>query len=242
MRRAEERTGGRAGVSAPEAIVALLLGLLVVHMGLSTLARLRTTQLRLASRTDGLVAMRAAPHILRRELRDAVPGDDWSQDGDSLSLRAFRGTALVCPYAGPADELTVTFRGDRRPDPTKDSVVLLDGVGGRVVRALTAVTSGSGSGCMAADSAAPLETWRLDAAVPPASVVARLFERGSYHLSAAALRYRRGASGRQPLTPEVWSDSTGWRSGGGRLGLEALPRDPSSGGLWSTFLTWSARP
>jgi hypothetical protein len=37
---------------------------------------------------------------------------------------------------------------------------------------------------------------------PTDPVLGRIFEGGSYHFSGGALRYRRGAGGRQPLTPE----------------------------------------
>lgn len=226
----------RMGASAPEAIVALLLGLFLVHMGLSTLARLRTVQTNLAARTDGLVAMRVGRHVLRRELRHGRPGEDWSASDDSLVLRAFRGTALVCPHDTATVELTVAYGGDRRPDTSKDSILLIDAQGRRDVRALAAVTSATGP--CAPTSSEELETWRFDAPVPPGAVVARLFERGSYHLNSSALRYRRGASGRQPLTPEVWSNETGWVRSGGRFGLEAYTRDPSMGRPWSAFLAW----
>ena len=226
----------RAGISAPEAIVALLLGLVVVHLGLTTLAHLRTVQIRLATRADGLVAMRVARHLLRRELRYGRPGEDWSAYDDSLSLRDFRGTALVCPHGTTTVELTVSFQGDRRPDPSKDSVLLIDAEGRREVRALAAVAAAAGP--CGSTAAADLDTWQLDAVVPAGSVVARLFERGSYHLNSSALRYRRGASGRQPLTPEVWSSATGWTRSGGRLGLEVQHRDASAGQSWSAFLAW----
>jgi hypothetical protein len=229
-------SGARAGISAPEAIVALLLGLFVVHLGFSTLARLRTSQARLSARSDGLVAMRIARHVLRRELLHGWPGADWWVDDDSISLRAFRGTALVCAYDADTDEITVAYGGDRRPDPAKDSVILIDALGRRQVRALVAVTS-SPSPC-GGPAPSSLEAWRLDEVVARGSVVARLFERGSYHLNGSALRYRRGASGRQPLTPEVWSSGTLWERSGGRLALAARPRDPSIGQPWSAFLAW----
>lgn len=226
----------RLGASAAEAIVALLLGLFVVHLGLSTMARFRAVQAGLAERTDGLVAMRVGRHLLRSELSHGRPGRDWSVSDDSLVLRAFRGTALVCPYDTASVELTVAYGGDRRPDPSKDSVLLVDALGGREVRALVAVTSAADP-CSAADPVAQ-RTWRFDASVPVGTVLARLFERGSYHLNASALRYRRGASGRQPLTPEIWSSETRWVRSGGRLVLEAHNRDPRAGQAWSLFLSW----
>jgi hypothetical protein len=68
-------------------------------------------------------------------------------------------------------------------------------------------------------------------------VLARLFERGSYHLTGSALRYRRGGSGRQPLTPEIWSSSTSWDVALERLGVEIVPAD-GAGEPWSGFLAW----
>jgi hypothetical protein len=84
-----------------------------------------------------------------------------------------------------------------------------------------------------------VETWRLDAPADPHAVVARLFEKGSYHLALAALRYRRGASGRQPLTPEVWSAATRWEVTAGRLVIDAVPADATAGAGWSAFLAWA---
>lgn len=216
--------------------MALLLGLFIVHLALSTLARLRETEVRLAARADGLVAMRVADHVLRRELRHATFGRDWAVDADSLALRAFRGTALVCPYESATSELTVSYDGDRRPDPAKDSVLLLTALGGVEVRAL--VGSAAASLPCGSVSAEALRMWTLDSPTGPGIVVARLFERGSYHLALSALRYRRGSSGRQPLTPEVWAEGTAWSASGGRLGLEVLPESTDVGAPWSTFLAW----
>lgn len=234
------RSGAGAGISAPEAIVALLLGLFVIHLGVTTLAQLRASEARLAARSDGLTAMRVAGHVLRRELRRGRPGRDWVVDDDSLRLRAFRGTAIVCACDSATAQITVSYRGDRRPDPSKDSVLLLGPTGSVEVRALVG-TGGSATDCGPAP-ATELESWTLDAPVEPGAVVARLFERGSYHVALSALRYRRGASGRQPLTPEVWGDSSTWSLNGARLGLEVRPLDPDVGLPWAAFLSWTASP
>ncbi len=222
------------GASLPEAIVALLLGLLVLQLALGTLARFRTAQADLAARTDALVALRLGRHVLRRELRHGLPGRDWIADSDSLTLRAFRGTGLVCHSDSAAAELVVSYRGDRAPDPSKDSVVLVTQEGRSVVRALRG-TGASATPCPG--WLAGRETrWRLDVAAPAGTVLARPFERGSYHLADAALRYRRGASGRQPLTPEVWSDSTGWDVTTERLGVGLVPS--VAGAPWHGFVAW----
>ena len=41
----------------------------------------------------------------------------------------------------------------------------------------------------------------LDRTLPRSPVLMRAFERGEYHAVRGALRYRRGAGGRQPITP-----------------------------------------
>jgi hypothetical protein len=209
-----------------EAVVALLVGLLVVQLGLSTLARLRAAQRELAARTDELVALRVGRHVLRRELRYGVPDRDWMAAGDSLSLRAFRGTALVCASDSLAAEIVVAYVGDRAPDPSKDSLLLVTEEGVAHVYALAGV--GAPSAPCAGPRGATAMRWRLDRAAPPAAAVARLFERGSYHLGDAALRYRRGASGRQPLTPDVWSAGSGWDVSDGRLGMHVVPSRPGA--------------
>jgi Tfp pilus assembly protein PilV len=223
----------RAGVSVLEVLIALLIGLFVLQLGLETLARLRSAQAALSARADALVALRVGSHVLRRELRHGLAGRDWAASGDSLALRAFRATAVVCASDSAAAELTVRYRGDRAPDPSKDSVLVTTPEGVTTVHALVGVGAAS-SACAAPGVGARL---RLDRGAPSGAVLARVFERGSYHLSDAALRYRRGASGRQPLTPEVWTSATAWDLSGDRLGVEVVPS--SRGGVaWSGFLAW----
>lgn len=229
---------GRAGTSVVEALVAALLGLFLVHLGLQTLGRVRSAEAGLMTRTDALVALRVSRHVLRTELRRERARRDWSVDADSLSLRAFRGAALVCSTDSAAAEVVVSYRGDRAPDPAKDSVLLIGSRGEQSLREL--VGTRVGSGCDTGDGGA-VWRWRLDAPAPPGAIFARLFERGSYHLSGHALRYRRGASGRQPLTAEVWSNSAAWAPSGARLGIELIPRDPNAGRPWHGFLAWDAR-
>lgn len=222
----------RSGASLVEALVAALLGLFLLSLGFRTLARVRSEESGLVARRDALVALRVSRHVLRTELGRSRAQLDWSVDADSLSLRAFRGTALVCSIDTAAAELVVSYRGERAPDPAKDSVLLVVRGGGVAVRALVGVAAASGCGGTA-------ETWRLSAPVPPMALLARVFERGSYHLSGHALRYRRGKSGRQPLTAEVWSTSSGWVAGGDRVGVDLVPRSAEAGPPWSGFLAWA---
>ena len=235
------RVGALRGASVSEMVVALLAGLLVVHLALGTLERFRSAQVRLARRTDALVALRVSRHLLRAELRVGLPGRDWRLADDSLGLRAFRGTALVCPTRPSPDELLVRYAGMRAPDPTKDSLLLVTGRGEVEVRALAGVAA-TADPCAAAGPGT-VGRWRLDREPPADVVLARLFERGSYHLSGSALRYRRGLSGRQPLTPEVWTlPETAWTRTYEAIGVRLVPGDAGAGAAWSGFLAWTDRP
>ena len=228
------------GLSLPEILIALLLGLLVVHLGLDSLGRFEAARGRMADRTDALVALRVSRLVLRREMRRGVGGADWMLEGDSLSIRAFRGVALVCRSDSATASLVVSYLGDRAPDPTKDSLLLVTEAGRGQVRALVG-TAAPTIPCAGPDSAAAAE-WRLDVGAPPGSIAVKLFERGAYHLSGSALRYQRGGSGRQPLTPEAWSSATRWQVSAGRVGVELVPESASAGPPWRGFLTWSVVP
>jgi hypothetical protein len=231
----------RRGVSVPEVLVALIVGLLVVHLGLATLASMRTAQTGLSARSDALVALRVARHVLRRELRHGRGGLDWWAYADSIALRAFRGTALVCPGAPAADEILVSYRGDRLPEPAKDSVLLLMADGSRQVRGLRSVSTPDTVCGVAADTL--LALWRLEASVPAGGVLARIFERGSYHLSGSALRYRTGGGGRQPLTAQVWrTPPTGWAVDSTAVSVSLVPRIEAPSRSWGAFLAWVEGP
>lgn len=185
-----------------EALVALLTGLLVVQLGLVVLARQRDAQNRLSRRAEGLAAERIVRDLVAGELRRGRPGRDWTvPSGDSLVLRAFRGEGGICPERPSATDILVAYEGVRAPDPSKDSVLLMDRSGQWSAWPLDAVR-GSGDSCPEAP-ATRVQRWSLGQEPPEGVILARLFERGSYHLSGGALRYRRGAGGRQPLTPEV---------------------------------------
>jgi len=230
---------GREGVSLVETLIALVLGLLLVQGALASLARFESARARLVARTDALVALRMGHHALRRETRHGVGGVDWTVVGDSMPIRAYRGVALVCQHDSTARTIRVSYRGERAPDPAKDSVLLVWPDGRGEVRAVVGVTPAP-SPCPGFDSTRTSE-WRLDPGAPRGFLVGRLFERGSYHLSGAALRYRRGSSGRQPLTPEIWSSETKWTASGSRVGLDLVPRDTLAGRSWSGFLAWLSR-
>jgi len=210
-----------------------MLGLAVGHLALSTVTRMHAARARLTARTEVLVAQRIARHVLRRELRHGRPGVDWEARGDSIRLRAFRGVALVCGSDSASASIIVSFSGDRAPDPSKDSLLLFDGLGAGEARALRSVAS-SGAAC-----GGPSARWVLDRPVGRSAIVAKLFEHGSYGVSGGALRYRRGAGGRQPLTPDVWAATSGWSFSTEHLGLRVESREPDAGAAWQGFLAWT---
>ena len=148
-----------------------------------------------------MAATRAARHVLTRELRVLGPGEmAWRLPADSLNVRAYRGVALVCPGHLAAGKISVAWEGLRAPEAAKDSVWVLGDRGEESVLGLSetlprAVPCGAPSGASGA-------TWVLSGPPPAHPVLALYFERGAFHLSDRALRYRRGDGGRQPVTPE----------------------------------------
>ena len=164
------------------------------------MARHREAGLSVAARAEGLETVRTLAWLLPQEVAVGREGLDWRVvDGDSLELRAFRGTALVETGSIKAQRFRVCYRGIRGPIPEKDSVLLLSKDGSWTVHDLEYRISIS-SRCGGLENGSG-EEWTLSPGRSDA-LLARLFERGSYHLTGGALRYRRGDGGRQPLTPE----------------------------------------
>jgi hypothetical protein len=204
----------RGGFTVIEALTVLLLLLLVLQTGWTLTAGMGRAVTELADRGESLAASRATAWILQEELEGVVaPMDVSAPTGDSFSVRAFRGSAVVCSARPPA-ELVVRWSGVRSPDPTKDSVLVLETGGALSVRSLASRVATPGA---CGDLPGRAERWTLDAPMPRA-VLMRFFERGSYHLTDDAFRYRIGAGGRQPLTPASIDPA---RSG---LGAEAPAR------------------
>jgi hypothetical protein len=191
----------KRGFSIVEAILALTLLALLVTTLWSFLARHRQVGIDLAQRADGLETVRTIAWLLRTEIANGRPGLDWEvHGGDSLTLRAFRGLALIRAGSPDGVRVGVCFRGFRSPAPEKDSVLLL-GPDGRWRAINLEDRVRSSSPCSGVDDGW-VEEWVLSQGIPGA-VLARLFESGSYHFTGWALRYRRGEGGRQPLTPET---------------------------------------
>ena len=189
------------GVSVVEVLVSLLLGLAVISFGWGALAHQRSVASRLRSEMDLLSARRLAAIVIGKELRAGVRGRDWIGPAlDGLSLRAFRGWGPVCGLGREPGNIFVAYHGERAANPVKDSVLILTADGWRRAD-LTGRASGPRSCGM--DLGGDFEMWTIDPPVKGA-LVARIFERGSYHVSGGALRYRRGRGGRQPLTLDVF--------------------------------------
>lgn len=204
------------GAGLVEVVLALVLLTLLVHGALTVLSRQRRAVTTLVEWHEAMETVALARWVLGDELRAGVAGRDWSEPrDDTVGLRAFRGTALVCPVAevaGADGRILVRYRGVRRPSPAKDSVLLLDGAGrwrALDLRDREAATER----CPGAPDVV-MEWWVLSEAVEAPGPLARLFERGSYHVSAGALRYRRGRGGRQPLTAPLLHDASGLGAGG----------------------------
>lgn len=233
-------TGGRPvgldrrGITVVEVLVALLTTALVLQLSLRALADARRIGTSVLSQVDGVEAVRTTRALLRRELRVGLPGRDWTAfSPDSIRLRAFRGVGRVCPGNHATAELLVDWRGVRRPDAQKDSVLFLVADGSWHTSDLVAVRA-SNRPCEA-DQAARVDAWTLSTLPPERVVLVRVYESGSYHIADRALRYRPGMAGRQPLTGEVLATpQSGFFTRGDVLGIALEGRRRSW--TWEGFL------
>lgn len=209
--------GARRGFTLAELLVTLVLSGLLGGVVFSTLV----VQLRLARVTAARAAdndaVRTAAVVLAGEVRRSAPADVRALTADSLALRSFRGLALRCVTHDGS--IVVRYRGDRLPDPRKDSVLLLTGAMTRA-GALVDSRPAPGAPCAVLPGESLLQ-WSIEAsdsagdqAAADVAMVMLLFESGRYFLAARALRYRLGAEGRQPLTSEAFAHpGTGFKTG-----------------------------
>jgi hypothetical protein len=229
----------RQGALLVEMIVALSIGAAL----LTTLAMFVTSSVRwhrsMVSRAEGLEVARTVWAVLEEELGAARRGRDWAVDSaGALNLRAFRGFGRVCPDSD-GDELTVLYRGERLPEPIRDSALVLQEDGEWTSAPLTYVAAAAiASSCDARPGEAPLRV--AGPPTPAGAVLVRFFERGSYHITDSAFRYRRGEGGRQPLTPERLGPESGFSDFGDALQvtLEVLP---SRDALTRRVFSWRVR-
>lgn len=185
----------RAGFSLIEAIVAAVLGVLLVTLSLSTFSALQRAGQRQEEVRTRLSATRLTGRVLDLELSGARPAVDWvAHAPDSLTLRAFRRAAWVCAVRTDSALVVIPLPG-RAIDIDRDSLLVMDGQGRWHAAGLVGVEADAPP-CL--DGAGDGALWRLDRSLEDA-VLARVFEAGSYHFG-PDLRYRIGGGGRQPLT------------------------------------------
>ena len=191
------------GFSLLELLLTLALGGLVA----GALFGLLHGQERLArAQADSITAaeaLRVSAIILAGELRLLAPAEDLAlATPESVAVRAFRAFGVVCGRLG--GEALVRRRGLRTADPAKDSVLLIRPDSPATPVALLGAAPAPAACAAAAGEA--VERWALGVDVPPAAgSLLLLYETGTYALTGAALRYRRGEGGRQPLTV-AWLD------------------------------------
>jgi prepilin-type N-terminal cleavage/methylation domain-containing protein len=189
------------GFTLAELIVTMtLLGILAALVFGALAANVRLARL-LAQRIVEADAVRTATTVLGGELRRASARDIAAVGFDSIALRAFRGIAVAC--GGASNGVLVHFRGDRMAEPTKDSAIWIGASGRPTSIAIDGVQPASSTSCVGVEAGA-VQLWRTSPQVGGRGVLL-LFERGTYHLSGGALRYRLGAAGRQPLTADLFT-------------------------------------
>lgn len=207
----------RPGTSLAELAVTMWL---IAMIGAILVALLRT-QSRVAGhsadRAEALDALRTAGAVLTADLAPILPSADLHGIGeDTAALRVFRGVAVVCGFTG-GDPL-VRYRGLRRADPAKDSVLVLTA---GVERGDSLRGSSPAAGECGSSGDESVFRLRLGTALAEHDLLL-IFEAGSYHLD-RALRYRRGAGGRQPITAEVFAGESRFTTLAGATGeLEAI--------------------
>lgn len=189
-----------------ELLVALLLGLLLIALVWRNAASVRTQLAALAQRAAQVEARRVVGLVLDAEAGGFVAG---GAEGE-LPVRAHRWWGVVCDTLPVAGRATVHLQGLRRPEPDKDSLLVVTAAGRVQLRRLDHARAVAACGGGAVELG-----WTAHPDDPPARLV-RGFEYGAYRLD-AAFRYRRGAGGAQPLTAELFDpdsvalvgDSTG---------------------------------
>ena len=200
------RLQSRDGFTIAELLVSLgLFG--VIATALAIILHTQTVTARAASKqTANDEAVRVAVTVLASESRSLLRREDVAAvTDDSLSLRAFRGIGTVC--SATTGKSVLRYHGMRMPDVDKDSLLILPE---RAVYPVTAWQEVSGQ-C----NARTVDDAFIELVLPlRIGAVALFFERGSYHLTDRALRFRRGAEGRQPITEELFDAKSGFASTG----------------------------
>jgi len=202
----------RSGAALLELLTAMtLLGLLAAASGI--LIHSQSTLVRtISERAAADETMRTARLIVRAEFQDLAAADVRAITTDSLAARVYRGAGIVC--AVDSTRVLLRYRGMRRPEPDKDSLLVLGEE--RAVAFADAVLPGNVCAALPGEDLIALraqQRLRLNAVV-------LVFESGAYHVATRALRYRRGLEGRQPVTDELLDDrASGFAAEAGQRGV-----------------------
>lgn len=203
-------------------VVVLVLGALLVTGVWRGAAVVRRDGAALHGRAADRDALRVVNLVLDVEASgfvgpSGIPGE--------VEVRAHRWWGIVCDAVPGPGAATVRWRGLRRPDPAKDSLVVIAPDGSEAVRRLERVGTSTACG----GSALRLVWTPLPH--DPAPAVLRGFERGAYRVD-DAFRYRRGGGGAQPLSAARFDpDSSALVVTPGGLRLRMDPR-PSRWWPW----------
>jgi hypothetical protein len=176
-------------------LVSALMALGIIAAACAGLIRSQSILLNNASERSAIrETLRAGSAVLSAELQHLTVADLRAVAADSVLLRVFRGVGIVCSITPP--RVTMRYRGVRQPDPSKDSMLLAGTEQAGTIRLVSSrvdpCTSQPGEQLTAVEPAIPITV----------GAVVLFYESGSYHLAASALRYRRGASGLQPITDD----------------------------------------
>jgi hypothetical protein len=195
---------GRGGWLLVEVVVAMALGVVMLGVVAATVRATLVGARIVSSRVEALEAVRTTWVVLEEELGKGRPCHDWHlADDGAVALRAFRGFGRVCDSG--LGTLQLAYRGRRLPEVDRDSLLVLTTGGAWIPASLQGVVTGSECPLGTGERSLTLTT---STAWPSPPVLVRVFERGSYHLTDGALRYRRGAGGRQPLTLELFAPAS----------------------------------
>ena len=184
----------RAGSTLVELLTTLtVLG--IVAVACASLIRTQSILLKHTSEHAAAAeALRAGRTVMRAELQDQLAPDRHVVAPDSIAMRVFRGIGIICSTDSP--RVTMRYRGVRQPDPAKDSIIV---AGSERIGSIRLLSSRIDA-CPTA-TGEQLIAIELDSATTLGDAVL-FYETGAYHLASRALRYRRGASGLQPITDD----------------------------------------
>lgn len=207
---------GQAGFAAVEWVVAITFTLVLVALSAQSVQHFVRTGFARLARAEWDQQATLAGSVLAAELGRASTPEDWTvHSGDSVRVRAFRGTGWICGIQpAPNPRVIVVLTGDRLPNPAKDSILIHGAQGQPNVRPLR--RRWSGVTCPALPLM-PAEAWDVGGVTPTQGLL-RFFESGAYSVSRGSLRYRAGRGGRQPVVGSTF-DKTSSLSAGPTGGL-----------------------